>query len=76
MGPRSDHLIGFDRGSLVAMATRLPVGLAARGGWGATHVRLPAGSWRDLLTGADHSGEVQVRTILSRFPVALLQCED
>ena len=30
---RSDHLIGFDRGGAITLATRLPVGLDASGGW-------------------------------------------
>ncbi|MDG4831279.1 malto-oligosyltrehalose synthase [Solwaraspora sp. WMMD1047] len=40
-GPAADHLLAFDRGGAVAVATRLPVGLARRGGWAGTTLRLP-----------------------------------
>ncbi|MET0997480.1 MAG: malto-oligosyltrehalose synthase [Marmoricola sp.] len=40
-GPAADHLIAFDRGGVVTLATRLPVGLAAKGGWRDTTVELP-----------------------------------
>ena len=36
VGEASDHAIAFDRGGALAVATRLPVGLARRGGWGDT----------------------------------------
>ena len=49
-GARADHLVAFDRGGAVTLATRLPVGLAAAGGWGDTTVDLP-GRFRDALTG-------------------------
>ena len=42
--------LAFDRGGAVTVVTRLPHGLAARGGWGDTTLALPAGRWRDLLT--------------------------
>ena len=46
-GAAADHVLAFDRGGAVTVVTRLPVGLAARGGWGDTTLRLPAGSWRE-----------------------------
>jgi (1->4)-alpha-D-glucan 1-alpha-D-glucosylmutase len=73
-GPAADHVIAFDRGGAVTVATRLPVGLAARG-WGDTALHLPNGAWRDLLTGerfvSDAAG-VAAETLLARLPVALL----
>ena len=76
-GPAAEHLIGFDRGGLLTIATRLPVGLAGRGGWGDTEVDLPttgrSGRWIDRLTGVDYAGRVPVRTLLARYPVALLE---
>ncbi|QGN35042.1 malto-oligosyltrehalose synthase [Microlunatus sp. Gsoil 973] len=77
-GPAAQHLIGFDRGGLIAVATRLPVGLAAAGGWGPTEIELPEPGrphtgWTDRLTGARYAGGVPVRRLLDRFPVALLQ---
>jgi (1->4)-alpha-D-glucan 1-alpha-D-glucosylmutase len=74
-GQAAGHVVAFDRGGAVAVATRLPVGLAARGGWGDTALRLPTGAWRDLLTGergvSDADG-LPVGALLSRLPVALL----
>ncbi len=33
VGDRAGHVVAFDRGGAIAVATRLPVGLAAAGGW-------------------------------------------
>ena len=69
-GPRAGHLIGFDRGGAVALATRLPLGLAAAGGWGAdTVVELDG---RDELTGREFAGRVPVAEVFARYPVALV----
>ena len=57
----------------MTVATRLPVGLAAAGGWRDTALDLPAGSWTDVLTGrAVPGGPVAVGDLLDRYPVALL----
>jgi (1->4)-alpha-D-glucan 1-alpha-D-glucosylmutase len=73
-GSGADHLVAFDRGGVVAAATRLPVRLAAEG-WGDTALQLPNGAWRDLLTGerfvSDVAG-VAADVLLARLPVALL----
>ena len=73
-GEAADHVLAFDRGGAVTVATRLPVGLSARGGWGETTLELPAGGWRDLLTGAvvSSDGSVSVADLLTEQPVALL----
>src|SRR5699024_6859451 len=75
-GPAAEHLVGFDRGGAVTLATRLPMGLAAAGGWGETSVALPPGDWVDALTGAvpcpGSRGRARVADILRRYPVALL----
>ena len=47
-GPAADHVLAFDRGGAVTVATRLPVGLAARGGWGDTACAARR-AWRDVL---------------------------
>ena len=39
-GEAAGHVLAFDRGGALSVATRLPVGLAARG-WGDTVVHLP-----------------------------------
>jgi (1->4)-alpha-D-glucan 1-alpha-D-glucosylmutase len=74
-GSAAGHVVGFDRGGVVAVATRLPVGLA-RDGWGDTALQLPNGAWRDLLTGerfvSDVAG-VAADVLLARLPVALLR---
>lgn len=70
-GPAQDHLIGFDRGGAITLATRLPVGLAAAGGWRDTAIEIPA-LHIDLLTGRHWNGTVPVREILISYPVALL----
>ena len=73
-GSAAEHVVAFDRGGVVAVATRLPAGLA-RDGWGDTALQLPNGAWRDLLTGervvSDVAG-VAAERLLARLPVALL----
>jgi (1->4)-alpha-D-glucan 1-alpha-D-glucosylmutase len=73
-GVAADHVVAFDRGGVVPVATRLPVGLSATG-WGDTALQLPTGAWRDLLTGgrlvSDAEG-LPVAGLLERLPVALL----
>ena len=73
-GEAAHHVLAFDRGGAVTVVTRLPLGLTGRGGWGDTTLALPAGGWRDLLTGAvvSSDGSVPVTDLLSELPVALL----
>jgi (1->4)-alpha-D-glucan 1-alpha-D-glucosylmutase len=71
-GVAAPHAVAFARHGIVAVATRLPVGLAARGGWGETALPLPEGSWTDTFTGSAVSGSVPVADLLARYPVALL----
>lgn len=72
-GAASDHVLAFDRGGAIAVATRLPVGLAARGGWDDTVLMLPAGTWRDALTGRMiEGGPAALADILRDFPAALV----
>ena len=58
---------------VVTVATRLPVALQRRGGWGTNTVSLPAGTWTDRLTGRT-VGESSLRLadVLVDLPVALL----
>ena len=76
VGGARDHAVAFDRGGAIAVATRLPVGLAARGGWGDAAVMLPVvsgGAWRDELTGRRvDGGPASLSTVLADYPVALL----
>jgi (1->4)-alpha-D-glucan 1-alpha-D-glucosylmutase len=75
-GPAAEHAVAFARSdSLVAVATRLPVGLAARGGWEDTVLPLPGGTtdWHDILTDAPVDGAApRLERLLARYPVALL----
>ena len=70
-GPCAHHLVGFDRGGAVVLATRLPVALAGAGGWRDTTVTVPDGMV-DQLTGRTFGGAVEIGEILSTYPVALL----
>jgi len=73
VGPAADHVLAFGRGTdVVSVATRLPLGLRAAGGWAGTTLALPAGTWTDRLTGAEASGHAPLDRVLERFPVALL----
>ncbi|CCG04124.1 malto-oligosyltrehalose synthase [Blastococcus saxobsidens] len=73
-GSAADHVVAYDRGGVVVVATRRPAGLAAEG-WGDTALQLSNGAWRDLLTGgravSDAAG-IAVDLLLTRLPVALL----
>ncbi|MGB0190032.1 MAG: malto-oligosyltrehalose synthase, partial [Nocardioides sp.] len=73
-GPAADHVLAFDRGGALTVATRLPLGLVERGGWGDTRLDLPPGRWRDALT--DRLTDGSVGSLLSAYPVALLVKED
>jgi (1->4)-alpha-D-glucan 1-alpha-D-glucosylmutase len=75
-GPAAAHAVAFTRSPrLVAVATRLPVGLAAHGGWRDTVLPLPEGvaDWTDALTGTPvGSSAPRLEQVLARYPVALL----
>ncbi|MGQ0576922.1 MAG: malto-oligosyltrehalose synthase [Pseudonocardia sp.] len=75
-GPAAAHAVAFARSpSLVAVATRLPVGLAGRGGWGDAVLPLPGGAadWYDVIAGAAVDGPAPtLAEVLARYPVALL----
>jgi (1->4)-alpha-D-glucan 1-alpha-D-glucosylmutase len=70
-GPAAGNLVGFDRGGVITVATRLPLGLANAGGWRDTRLELPAGRWTDVLTGRSADGPVA--GMLADYPVALLE---
>ncbi|MEV0128825.1 malto-oligosyltrehalose synthase [Dactylosporangium sp. NPDC050688] len=70
-GDPAGHAVAFDRGGALTVVTRLPLRLAAAGGWDAEDLKLPGGTWTDVLTGrvADSS---RAGDILATYPVALL----
>ncbi|KAB1937546.1 malto-oligosyltrehalose synthase [Micromonospora sp. ALFpr18c] len=72
-GPAARHVVAFDRGGAIAVATRLPLGLARAGGWRDTILSLPVNEVKDLFTGRVYSGgEVSLVDLLADYPVALL----
>jgi len=87
VGEAARHAVAFDRGGAVTVATRLPVGLAARAGaepaasapdvaWGDTAVLIEGSPVVDLLTGRRHGdgegGRLALAEVLQTYPVALL----
>ncbi|RAO08913.1 (1-_4)-alpha-D-glucan 1-alpha-D-glucosylmutase [Micromonospora noduli] len=67
------HVVAFDRGGAIAVATRLPLGLARAGGWCDTALSLPVHEMKDLFTGRVYSGgETPLDDLLADYPVALL----
>lgn len=79
VGEAASHLVGMARGisglDVVALATRRPLALEDRGGWGETTVTLPEGTWTDRLTGTTFTGTVPVLDVLDVLPTALLVAE-
>jgi (1->4)-alpha-D-glucan 1-alpha-D-glucosylmutase len=70
-GERAQHVVAYDRGGAITVATRLPVGLASAGGWGDT--TLSVGSKvTDTISGISYGPEIGVAELLGSYPVALL----
>ena len=73
LGEQSRHVVAFDRGGAVTLATRLPVTLASRGGWGDTNIMLPGHELEDALTGRRYpGGNLAFADLFAKYPVALL----
>ena len=43
-GTAAEHVLAFDRGGVITVVTRLPVGLESKGGWGDTTIAVAGGS--------------------------------
>ena len=72
-GRVGEHALAFDRGGVVTLATRLPVGLSRHGGWGDTALSLDGHSWTEVFTNASYGGNrLAVAELLHAYPVALL----
>jgi (1->4)-alpha-D-glucan 1-alpha-D-glucosylmutase len=69
-GPRA---VGFVRGDRVVTVAPTRALTVQRTGWGDDSLTLPAGTWLDVVTGAQRSGTVQLDELLSDFPVAVLR---
>lgn len=82
VGEAESHLVGIARGDrdvrgasglgIIALATRRPLSLERRGGWGETTVTLPEGTWVDRMSGLTFEGTVPVKDVLAVLPTALL----
>ncbi|PKI90735.1 malto-oligosyltrehalose synthase [Actinomycetales bacterium SN12] len=73
-GPAASHAVAVDRGGLTVVATRLPVGLERRGGWGETTLMRSEMPSIDVLTGRRFAGgPVRLAELLEHYPVALLR---
>ena len=67
------HVLAFDRGGLVTVATRLPVGLSRHDGWHDTALSLDGNSWTEVFTNTSYGGSrLAVADLLHSYPVALL----
>ncbi len=76
IGPKASHAIAYMRGDTVlALAPRHPYVLTGK--WEDTQLTIPAGTWRNRLTGQRfEGGATTIETLLRNFPVALLQREE
>ncbi len=77
-GAKACHLVAFLRGDhVVTLAPRHPMTLA--NAWQDTSIDLPAGMWRNRMTGKGieaSGGSITVASLLQDFPVALLTREE
>jgi len=72
-GRVAEHVLAFDRGGAVAVATRLPVGLSRHGGWHDTTLTLDGHTWTEVFTNTSYGGNrLSVAELLRTYPVALL----
>ncbi|SNT22066.1 maltooligosyl trehalose synthase [Granulicella rosea] len=71
-GSKADHAVAYLRGD--AVLTVVPRWSVALGGaWEDTRLTIPAGEWKNALTGARIAGgPMRVEELLHQFPVALL----
>ncbi|QNE47268.1 malto-oligosyltrehalose synthase [Glaciihabitans sp. INWT7] len=72
-GSAAKHVVAFDRGEALTIATRLPIGLDREGGWGDTSVIVAGRPVTDVFTGRQfEGGTLLLSEALERYPVALL----
>ena len=71
-GNAADHVVAFDRGGAITVATVHPLALAAAGGLGDSRLVLPTGEWTDRLTGRTWQDAVPLADLLGTHPVAFL----
>jgi (1->4)-alpha-D-glucan 1-alpha-D-glucosylmutase len=75
-GVRAGHVVAFMRASAaITVVPRLVFGLAGR--WEDTTLEIPAGRWRDELSGDVYQGGIiQMSRLTARFPLSLLIREE
>lgn len=75
VGPKSQHVVSYARGNgVVVVVPRLSMQLS--GAWENTHLEIPTATWHNVLTDENVSGgEIYLRDLFNRFPVALLAKE-
>ncbi|UFS60939.1 malto-oligosyltrehalose synthase [Subtercola endophyticus] len=73
VGSAAHHVVAFDRDEAITVVTRLPVGLAERGGWGETTISTDYERVHDVITGRSYPGDgIRLADLLATYPVALL----
>lgn len=76
-GSAATHAVAFDRGDAITIATRLPLGLEKKGGWGDTTVVVAGRPLVDAFTGERYpGGTLRLEDLLRQYPVALLVPDD
>jgi len=71
VGPDGEHVVAFRRtGGVIAVVPRLSLGFAGREP--EATLRLPEGTWADVLSGATYEGEAAAADLWASFPVAVL----
>jgi (1->4)-alpha-D-glucan 1-alpha-D-glucosylmutase len=71
------HVVAFDRGEVIGLATRLPIGLERSGGWADTSVHVATRPMIDVITGRTFGGgPLALADLLDIYPVALLAPEE
>ncbi len=73
-GPAAHHFLGFMRADLCVLVSRWTLRLDSLGGWQGTTLGVPAGTWRDALTGAtfESAGNLDASEVFEEWPTALL----
>ena len=71
-GPKADHIIAFKRGNnIITIAPRLII--ESLGRWESTFIKIPSGSWQNILTNEFYEGgPVLIADLFKLFPVAFL----
>jgi len=70
-GPAADHVVAFDRGGAITVATRLPLTLERAGGWRDTTLDVGSGT-TDVISGRRLPARITLAESLDTYPVALL----